>query len=237
MISLASSTIQAMKNEIDDAKLSATYRDAIEVARRLQIRFQWIDSLCIIQDSRADWEEEAVKMVDVYRYSFCTLAAVGAAECDGGLFMQRNENLVQPEAFAIDRPWFNARYIAIDPSSWLEDYHISELNSRGWIFQERFLSPRTLYFGIHQLVWECAKSMQFERYFSEDILPSFETARGVPHEEEDINKFGALDPLANENLPVYYTQIYAVITIYLLTKDLEEARRGILFHILNPIRR
>ncbi len=36
--------------------LSKTFQDAINVTRALGISYIWIDSLCIIQDSREDWQ-------------------------------------------------------------------------------------------------------------------------------------------------------------------------------------
>ncbi|KAK1502880.1 hypothetical protein CTAM01_04869 [Colletotrichum tamarilloi] len=36
--------------------LSKTFQDAVLVTRRLGIKYIWIDSLCIIQDSKLDWE-------------------------------------------------------------------------------------------------------------------------------------------------------------------------------------
>jgi len=39
-----------------------TFQHAIIFTRRLGFRHIWIDSLCIIQDSKPDWEEQAAKM-------------------------------------------------------------------------------------------------------------------------------------------------------------------------------
>ncbi|KAK4032004.1 hypothetical protein C8A01DRAFT_51101 [Parachaetomium inaequale] len=54
------------------ANLPATFRDACYIARRLDIRYLWIDSLCIIQDSPSDWELEASRIASVYRNSWLT---------------------------------------------------------------------------------------------------------------------------------------------------------------------
>lgn len=43
-------TRDARMKEIAWNELPKTYRDAIKVARKLHIRYVWIDSLCIIQD-------------------------------------------------------------------------------------------------------------------------------------------------------------------------------------------
>jgi hypothetical protein len=45
-------TFDARMTEIAWNSLPKTYRDAIKVARRLHIRYIWVDSLCIIQDDK-----------------------------------------------------------------------------------------------------------------------------------------------------------------------------------------
>jgi len=42
------------------------FQDAVIASRELGIRYLWIDSLCIIQDSVEDWELECSKMGRVY---------------------------------------------------------------------------------------------------------------------------------------------------------------------------
>jgi hypothetical protein len=39
--------------------LPRPFREAIHPTRKFQIQYLWIDSLCIIQDSRNDWEVES----------------------------------------------------------------------------------------------------------------------------------------------------------------------------------
>ena len=61
--------------------LPRTFQDFIEIARRLEIRYVWIDSLCIIQDSGDDWEKEAAQMASIYSNAHLTIAASGHC-CD-----------------------------------------------------------------------------------------------------------------------------------------------------------
>ncbi|KXH68346.1 heterokaryon incompatibility protein [Colletotrichum salicis] len=49
--------------------LPPSFQQAIEITRKFKIRYLWIDSLCIIQDDKKDWEKEAARMVDIYRNS------------------------------------------------------------------------------------------------------------------------------------------------------------------------
>ncbi|KAI1751931.1 hypothetical protein F4782DRAFT_547178 [Xylaria castorea] len=53
---------------------------------------------------------------------------------------------------------------------WDTDVSRSLINIRAWVLQERLLSPRTLYFGAHQLLWECRTKDAAEVY--PDGLPS-----------------------------------------------------------------
>ncbi|KAH6677171.1 hypothetical protein B0J14DRAFT_475992, partial [Halenospora varia] len=58
--------------------LSKTFVDAISITRFMGIRFLWIDSLCIIQDSVDDWEIESSLMDYVYENATINIAATAA---------------------------------------------------------------------------------------------------------------------------------------------------------------
>jgi hypothetical protein len=60
-------------------ELTVVFRQAVEVTRRLDIRYLWIDALCIIQDSPGDWEYEASRMASVYQNAHLTIAASSSA--------------------------------------------------------------------------------------------------------------------------------------------------------------
>lgn len=62
--------------------LPKTFQDAIIITRKLSLRYSWIDSLCILQDSHEDWEKEAARMHLVYRDAYLTISAdAGTAGC------------------------------------------------------------------------------------------------------------------------------------------------------------
>ncbi|PVH86185.1 hypothetical protein DL98DRAFT_357004, partial [Cadophora sp. DSE1049] len=71
-------TLPEFKNNIPWDLIPRVLQDAISVTRGLGIRYIWIDSFCIVQDWRADWEREAARMAGVYRDSYLTIAASGA---------------------------------------------------------------------------------------------------------------------------------------------------------------
>ena len=66
--------------------LPRTFQDAITVARSLKIHYIWVDSLCIIQDSRDDWARECGQMAQIYQNAVVTLAAMGASNSTKGCF-------------------------------------------------------------------------------------------------------------------------------------------------------
>lgn len=49
-------TLKDRKEGIPWDSMPQTFRDAAEISRKLEIRYLWIDALCIIQDDASDWE-------------------------------------------------------------------------------------------------------------------------------------------------------------------------------------
>ncbi|KAF2839914.1 HET-domain-containing protein, partial [Patellaria atrata CBS 101060] len=152
-VRLEMSNLEAMKAEIDLDSLPRTIRDAIIFTRALGYHYLWIDSLCIIQDSAADWATEAAKMGSIYWGSMLTLAALHASGSHEGLFSERNPLYDRPlripgTSFEIT----NTLNLGLaEPDS-----PQAPLQTRGWVVQERIMARRTLFFGSLGLFWECS---------------------------------------------------------------------------------
>ncbi|KAI4281986.1 MAG: hypothetical protein L6R38_003278 [Xanthoria sp. 2 TBL-2021] len=177
-----------------------TFTDAVKVTRQLGIRHLWIDSLCIIQDSEADWLHEYSLMSSVYKYSYCTIAATAAAGDDSGCFLFRDPQLALPVQFSFsDLPSQSPSYLSriVDSAGiqdgtlingtytlqenrgmWFEDIENSPLFARAWVLQERLLSPRILHFAKSQLYWECREVQACESYPISSPYESDYTALG-----------------------------------------------------------
>ena len=171
--------------------LPQTFRDFVTVARRFGIQYVWIDALCIIQDSVDDWEAEAPTMRHVYANSVCTVAASASNTPEKGMFRYR-EPKTHPgwartvqSSLVTGRPW--PCYI-FDTDYWRRQIDGPLLN-RGWVLQERYLSPRVLYFGKSQLLWECATEHKCESF-----------PRGVPVELWHKIPSWPLQGLSNERM-------------------------------------
>ena len=152
--------LESLKNRVPPEKLSQTFLDAIEVTRRLGIRYLWIDSLCILQDSTEDWNREAALMGKVYKYSYCNIAATGVWNGQKGFFSNRPPALIEPLVLhfppvvqnekvrrAVPNRFQKAKYSVartdcydlhtfLDLELWKNGIEDAPLNSRGWVIQE-----------------------------------------------------------------------------------------------------
>ncbi|KJK79203.1 hypothetical protein H634G_05443 [Metarhizium anisopliae BRIP 53293] len=146
-------------------RLPKVFLDVLELARRLDVRYVWIDSLCIIQrgDEGADWQREATKMAGYYQYSLFTVAATSATE-ELGLFPPRISNTPRIARLPYsDKDGCRHGHFYIYSYNWEVDKQYisfiqdSELLSRGWVFQEWLLSRRIVYFTPAGIFWECAE--------------------------------------------------------------------------------
>jgi hypothetical protein len=92
----SSEFIKTTEEKLNDHKrgiawtsLPKVFQDAITVTQKLGIRYIWIDSLCIIQNSSEDWHSESNKMCDIYANSHVTLAATTASNPHEGFLQER----------------------------------------------------------------------------------------------------------------------------------------------------
>ncbi|KAI0479769.1 HET-domain-containing protein [Xylaria cf. heliscus] len=154
-IKTLSTTIEAFKRAIPWASLSATFQDAIDISRRLGIAYIWIDSLCIIQDSDADWADQSSKMAAIYANAFLTIAATKSRDGTGGCYSTRDSRHVESRPAVAgsvfvrgQMPRFGGPAGSRTAAGW-------PLLLRGWVYQEMSLSVRVLHFGSQEVVWQC----------------------------------------------------------------------------------
>ncbi|KAI0439738.1 heterokaryon incompatibility protein-domain-containing protein [Xylaria telfairii] len=136
------------------ADLPPTFQHAIHATRRLGIGYIWIDSLCINQEDEREKGQECARMELIYRQAYCVFAATSDESPMCGLF---------------DRPFLGQPfYIPNNPgntsllirkfdrqASFERDIQSAQLNTRGWVFQERALAVHTIHFCAREVYWEC----------------------------------------------------------------------------------
>ncbi|KAE9362628.1 HET-domain-containing protein, partial [Stipitochalara longipes BDJ] len=149
-------TLLSHMRSIEFSKLPKSFKDALIITRGLDIPYIWIDSLCIIQDSREDWETESAQMGLIYSHAWCTIAASSAKSCHDGIHLFPQ---TRTYTFDIILDGDQGRRVRVSisqpPPTWEKFYNSNPLNRRGWTFQERELSPRILHFSTDQMWWEC----------------------------------------------------------------------------------
>lgn len=114
--------------------------------------YVWIDSLCIVQDSREDWEREPARMEAVYRNSACNIAAADGRNGTEGYLYPTSPRWIEPVEIPVGgKPLGSLKYL-VNETDIFEDH---PLYSRGWVLQELLIAPRMLNLGKAQLFWDC----------------------------------------------------------------------------------
>ncbi|KAK5127656.1 hypothetical protein LTR85_006997 [Meristemomyces frigidus] len=149
-------------------RASATFRDAVAITRKLGIRYLWIDALCIIQDSDADWRAESSAMDYVYRNADVTLASEASPRSAIGI----EESMRNARAPSSTLAWASVHCVSKDLRGKIYfrvDYDKAAgwtsrgpLSNRGWTLQEEILSPRILRFAKQQVLWKCSSATRCE---------------------------------------------------------------------------
>ncbi|KAL2134079.1 hypothetical protein VTI74DRAFT_1075 [Chaetomium olivicolor] len=153
-------------NGIEPSSIPKTFADAMAITRSLGLEYIWIDSLCIIQGDKDDWERECVLMADVYRHGHCNIAAVASTDSHGGCFRPRDPTILNilvaesnwdGEGRAL---WVRSPYRKGSSLGYAIDDTL--VHRRGWVVQERIMAPRILHFGEKMIYWECREGLGSE---------------------------------------------------------------------------
>ncbi|KAJ5100422.1 HET-domain-containing protein [Penicillium angulare] len=130
--------------------IPAAITDAMTVCSRLGIEFLWVDRLCIIQDDFQEKSRQINAMENIYGNCYITIAQLQGDGAHSGLC-------------GVSRP----RKALAGPSQAGDIYLIREYDqyetikshskwvTRGWTFQEAFLSSRLLLFSEQGVIFEC----------------------------------------------------------------------------------
>ncbi|KAF2663390.1 HET-domain-containing protein [Microthyrium microscopicum] len=217
-IQTTKSSLAKHLDEIEYAMLPKTFADAITVTAALNIKYLWIDSLCIVQDDEVDWQREAAMMAAVYENSYLTIAAVSARNGSEGMFLKLPSSIhftsnsysrrmpdppntgskpalttCMPREDVID----GTKAIYLRPfyrKKMKSGFHAQwPLTKRGWTMQEFMLSPRVLCFANEQIYWQCN-----ETFHTEDGTCSVIVSRRSPRE------FIKLQRLSRDSRPLEY---------------------------------
>ena len=139
--------------------LPNTYTDAVRVARRLGAQYLWIDSLCIIQDSKEDWEREAAAMASIYLNSALTISATSSPDGQGGCYLESGNKTLESISSETES---GHRYCVKLRERMTRESIAKPLLRRGWVLQETVLSRRVLHLTTNQIFWQCKEGFHSE---------------------------------------------------------------------------
>ena len=181
---LTANTYEQLEQGLPVSDLPPRFRDAASITLWMDVHYLWIDALCIIQDSEEDWLLESVRMGDIYTNSYCNIAAT-SADTNKGCFTRRYIEMVEP--YSIPSPRADdiaVKHVIGYDDFWSNSLLDTTLHTRGWVLQERLLSPRTIHFGQEQMFWECRTNMACEAY-PESIPDQFRNWRTQAWRQSD----------------------------------------------------
>ncbi|KAF8846445.1 HET-domain-containing protein, partial [Acephala macrosclerotiorum] len=176
-LTLTKQTSGMLFNGIEITMLPQVFQDAIQTAAKLGINYLWIDSLCIFQDDLQDWHRESSLMGSVYQNGYCNIAATKSSNAHESFLAEkspRTKSMVPP--CYIQSTWNDATNSCWHLHEWSNQdqvYLSGPLLSRGWVVQERVMSPRVLHFGSNQISWECYE------YFACEAFPNGQRAFAI----------------------------------------------------------
>ncbi|TGO67594.1 hypothetical protein BOTNAR_0039g00310 [Botryotinia narcissicola] len=195
--------------------LPKTFRDAVVITYNLNINYLWIDSLCIIQDSEEDWNLEASRMAQIYSSSFLNIAATACKDSTVGLFYDgwNEEDGFLGAPREIRGPESTSNHG--DYSIYMQEidhshFHDSELRiegplmSRAWVYQERFLAPRTVHFTSAEMIWECSSMVvcvcPCDIHLGLDTVPRYHNYSHRQKKDQWFGQWGIIDEYSKLNL-------------------------------------
>lgn len=188
---LRSSTFSQFQRGINVQRLPRVFQDTIDLTRQLGVEYLWIDSLCIIQDEddHSDWDHECLTMDKVYSHAFLNISATSSQNGTESLFHHHHSQTPSlPPRISVNARGNREEQYVLNSNFWHNEISDGPLNSRGWVFQERFLACRVLHFGQYQMGWECQASEAIEA-FPDGLPPSLTVgSRSKPGNHEALRK-------------------------------------------------
>ena len=166
-------TLKAHQQGIPWGAVPATFRDVIYVARQLGVSYLWIDSICIVQGDKEEWEREGGTMFHVYQNAHVTLAAAAGRGGFTGLWKDPSGHRQATLAARLrlrDVLW--PLYIRPRHDEFYDWRKLRfPLFSRAWAYQERLVSPRLLLFMGSEVAYQCFQACDCECGL--DAVPPF----------------------------------------------------------------
>ncbi|KAI1426545.1 heterokaryon incompatibility protein-domain-containing protein [Xylaria sp. FL1777] len=155
------SNMEELKRGFDVQRLPRTVFDAVKIARKLSVRYIWVDRLCIIQDDHDDWARESVNMWSIFANALFTISADRSPDVTSGILHEQRygnwpRKIIQVQDLkAFVQPLMPHRYARQNLHSTYRQPPEEPVECRAWCFQENLASTRLLHYGSNEMIWEC----------------------------------------------------------------------------------
>lgn len=148
-----------LSKDYNISRIPQVIQDAIRLAQGIGERFIWVDRLCLMQNDHETYTQ-VQRMHEIYWGAYVTIIAAASGSLYGRE-VASGRQLSQP-----DREEGNFLSHTKDISSW-SNYHLalmrehyarlsrSKWGSRGWTYQEKILSKRTIILLDDDIFWDC----------------------------------------------------------------------------------
>lgn len=131
---------------------------------QLDVRYLWVDSLCIMQDDAGNKHDQIALMDVIYQSAIMTIVAVSGKSAGAGLpgLRTRSRDIRQHMEHIQGLKLTN---VLLGSESYVGS---SVWNSRAWTYQEWKLSKRLLFFAEEQITWKCDHVSCWEDEFEQE---------------------------------------------------------------------
>lgn len=219
---LTKHTIDTWRKELPLQQMPLAFQHAVRVCAALGFDYIWIDSLCILQDSIADWQEQSAVMADVYKFAWLNIAALStASDFEGFINDARDPRVIWGFKTALapilgtgpPPTWdHRGRLCALlsGEAMLLWDIQrdlpgggdwLAPLFTRAWVYQERRLARRILAFATHGVFFACDEAHHGENPTGLDGVVSGAGPRQLLHSMADHAAALAEETLASGTVP------------------------------------
>lgn len=84
-----SGNLDEYRQTISFSALPQTTADAVRCTHQLGLKYLWVDSFCIVQDSETDKKREISRIASIYRNAHVTISVAKALHCAEGFLQPR----------------------------------------------------------------------------------------------------------------------------------------------------
>ncbi|XXH05922.1 hypothetical protein Hte_012364 [Hypoxylon texense] len=190
-----SENIEFLKQGFDLSQLPATIRDAIRIAQNLGLEYIWVDALCIVQDSKRDWEEQSAEMCSIYEQAHLTIAASSSGAAD----LSFADHSSRPQALRYRVPGPGGVVLAARAEC-TSGHHYNPTGrapappepilTRGWTLQESILATRCMAYSTDELQWRCRETSECECEMPADFRRDIIVPGHDGHDDDDGEEDG-----------------------------------------------